>query len=174
MWQPQLLLALRGCGIFLWGWEQLLRLGLWRSELMWRPREAIAWSCENEAWIGLEIPGCWRCQKHEISDKDREWNQPKKEKHAVLSKAGRAEHEPLTSDRIWDLSCWVPVLLCCLCPHWVPFRSFWNGNVHAVSLYIRSMLFPFLFYKVLQLRDPLASQKRLRTLKWYWNCNLWG
>jgi hypothetical protein len=24
----------------------------------WRPREAIVWSCEGEAWIALETPKC--------------------------------------------------------------------------------------------------------------------
>lgn len=61
-----------------------------RSVSAWRPRAAIARSCESESWnprdVGdARVMGYWLRKAT-----DREWNQPKRKKHAVLNKAEKS------------------------------------------------------------------------------------
>lgn len=59
-----------------------------RGVRVWRPQEAVVWSCEDERWLLLETPMCWRCQSHEIPSKEswRPGTEPAQERQSARRK----------------------------------------------------------------------------------------
>lgn len=112
-----------------------------------RPKRAIVWNCEDEAWIVLETSRCWRYQSVRMPAKESckpSIEPAKREKYVPVNKAKRNWRSKECFDmRHEDAEFTV-------CPadfrslfgpefsHCAPFPPFWNSNIYSVPLYIGS------------------------------------
>lgn len=117
----------------------------------WRPREAIAWSCESEAWIvwlSQSVVGAGYLPRRAA---DREWSHPKREKCIAVSEAGRGiPSKPLDSRHRATGSEVCPAALCLafgpVFPYYAPSPCF-GMVMHTLCHYmleVWNLLFDFI------------------------------
>jgi len=156
----------RGYGTSPWDSRRPPRPGVCQGCPSTEAYRGHVWGCEGEAWIASETLKCCRCQSCGIPAEESCWQGAELAREKMKVKGLRCSIQaqchpqflqPADQMQTFEWNpCWPPLSFIIrhgdaefgvcpvgfwscfgpLFPYYVPFPSFWNGNVYPVSLYI--------------------------------------